>query len=117
MIVYCRTNELYELVPFFESVDEQVRFADAIVQLVPKLTAVVKRGTPKADRNIMMQALQDFFPGLGRENHDYKPTRFQQGGDTSDTKMVSASMVSASIYLPNGNRKMNIVCNNQMYHD
>ena len=25
-------------------------------------------------------------------------------------------MVSASIYLPNGNRKMNIVCN-QMYHN
>ena len=57
MVVYCRTNELYELVPFFESVDEQVRFADAIVQLVPKLTAVVERGTPKADRNIMMQVL------------------------------------------------------------
>ena len=64
----------------------------------------------------MMQVLQDFFPGLGGENRDYKPTRFQRGGDTSDAKMVSASMVSASIYLPNGNGKMNIVCN-QMYHN
>ena len=118
MVLYCRSNGLDKFVSFFESVDELVRFADAIVRLVPKLTAVVKRGTPKADRNIMMKVLQDFFPGLGGENHDYKPTRFQQGGDTSDTKTkrVSASMVSASIYLPNGNRKMNIVFN-QMYHD
>ena len=112
MVVYCRTNELYELVPFFESVDELVRFVDAIVQLVPKLTAVVKRGTPKADRNIMMQVLQDFFPGLGGENDEYKPTRLLMG-DTKDSqkKSVSSTMVTASIYLPNGNRKMNIVCN------
>ena len=49
-----------QLIPLSKMVvyiDEQVRFADVIVQLVPKLTAVVERGTPKADRNIMMQVL------------------------------------------------------------
>ena len=63
----------------------------------------------------MMQVLQHFFPELGGENHDYKPTRLQPGvTKESMIKMVSARMITASIYLPNG--KMNIVCN-QMYHN
>ena len=75
----------------------------------------MERGTTKADRNIMMQVLQDFFPGLGGENNDYQPSRLPRG-DTKESqiKSVSSTMVSASIYLPNG--KMNIVCN-QMYHN
>ena len=111
MVVYCRTNKLYRFVPFFESVETQIRFVivNAIVQLVPKLTAVVKGGTPNADRNIMKQVLQEFFPGFG-ENNNYKPTKENLDGRDK----VSASMVSASIYLPNG--KMNIVCH-QMYHN
>ena len=36
--------------------------------------AVVKQGTPNADRNIMKQVLQEFFPGLGGENNDYQLT-------------------------------------------
>ena len=48
MVVYCCTNELYEFIYLFESVETQIRFANAIMQLVPKLTAVVKRGTPNA---------------------------------------------------------------------
>ena len=63
----------------------------------------------------MMQNLQDFFPKLGGENHDYKPTRLQPGvTKESRIKSVSSTMVTASIYLPNG--KMDMVCN-QMYHD
>ena len=59
----------------------------------------------------MKQVLQEFFPGFGGENNDdYKPTKENLDGRDK----VSASMVSASIYLPNG--KMNIVCN-QMYHN
>ena len=115
MVVYCHTNGLYELVSFFKSIETLIDFGNAILQLVPKLTAVVNRGTPNADRNIMMQVLQDFFPRLGGENHDYKPTRLQPGvTKESRIKMVSARMITASIYLPNG--KMNIVCN-QMYHN
>ena len=115
MVVYCRTNGLDELIPFFESIDTQINFANAIVQLVPKLTAVVQQGTPTPDRNIMKPVLQAFFHGLGGENNDYKPIRLQPGNtEESKRKMVSARMVTASIYLPNG--KMNIVCN-QMYHN
>ena len=86
-----------------------------MVKLVPEFMAVVKQGTPNADRNIMKQVLQEFFLGLGGENNDYQLT-WLQPGDTSDIKikMVSATMVTASIHLAKG--KMNIVCN-QMYHN
>ena len=115
MVVYCRTNGLDKFVPFFESVDQQIEFANEMVKLVPAFMAVVKRGTPDPDRNIMMPVLQEFFPRLGGENDEYKPTRLPRGvTKESQIKSVSSTMVTASIYLPNG--KMDIVCN-QMYHD
>ena len=45
-----------------------------MVKLVPEFMAVVKQGTPNADRNIMKQVLQEFFLGLGGENNDYQLT-------------------------------------------
>ena len=71
-----------------------------MVKLVPEFMSVVKQSTPNPNRNIMKQVLQEFFPGLGGDNNDYKPTKENlDGGDK-----VSASMVSASIYLPNGKK-------------
>ena len=81
------------------------------MQLVPDFLRVTKQGTPNTDRKIMQLVLQDFFPGLGGKNNEYRPSTLESldGGDK-----VSASMVTTSIHLANG--KINIVCN-QMYHN
>ena len=49
----------------------------------------------------MKQVLQEFFPGFRGEINAYEPTKESLNGRDK----VSALMVSASIYLPNG--KMN----------
>ena len=63
MVVFCRTNRLDKLVPFSDSIDTQIiKFGNAIVQLVPKLTAIAKKGTSNANRKIMKSVLRNFFP-------------------------------------------------------
>lgn len=106
-----RTKKSHELAPFFGSEDNQIQLANVIVQLVPDFLRVSKRVTPNSDRKITQVVLQDFFPGLGGKNNEYRPSTLESldGGDK-----ISASMVTTSIHL--ANEKMNIVCN-QMSHN
>ena len=63
MVVFCSTNRLDKLVPFSDSVDTQIiKFGNAIVQLVEKLTAIAKKDTSNANRKIMKSVLHNFFP-------------------------------------------------------
>ena len=94
----CTTNKLHKLAPFFGSEDNQIQLANVIVQLVPDFLRVSKRGTPNADRKITQLVLQDFFPGLGGKNNEYRPSTLESldGGDKISASMVTTYHINPS---------------------